>query len=211
MVTGPARRVPNSGSMIAADRTSAESREHPSARATTNLSTVRAAAEARGGEAGSANARAFEVAASVVDPEVPVLTIDDLGILRSVDVAGDRVVVTITPTYSGCPAVEAIRDDLVLALSAAGFAEVDVRLTLSPAWTTDWMSAEGKRKLEEFGIAPPTGRRAVRGAIPVRLSVRCPRCGSLDTRELARFGSTSCKALWECRACLEPFDHFKDH
>lgn len=154
---------------------------------------------------------AREVAASVCDPEVPVLTIEDLGILRSVEVDGERAVVTITPTYSGCPAVDAIRDDLVLGLSAAGFTEVDVRLTLSPAWTTDWMSEAGKHKLEEFGIAPPTGRSAVRGPIPVRLSVRCPQCGSLDTRELARFGSTSCKALWECRTCLEPFDHFKAH
>ncbi len=119
--------------------------------------------------------------------------------------------VTITPTYSGCPAVDAIRDDLILALSAAGFAEVDVRLTLAPAWTTDWMSDEGKRKLEAFGIAPPSGRAAVRGPIPVRLSIRCPQCGSLDTREVSRFGSTSCKALYECRACLEPFDHFKAH
>ncbi|MFH8251846.1 1,2-phenylacetyl-CoA epoxidase subunit PaaD [Microbacterium sp. B2969] len=154
---------------------------------------------------------AREVAASVVDPEVPVLTIADLGILRSVEVDGDRVTVTITPTYSGCPAVDAIRDDLELALTSAGFADVDVRLTLSPAWTTDWMTDAGRCKLEEFGIAPPTGRAAVRGPIPVRLSVRCPRCGSLDTREIARFGSTSCKALWECRACLEPFDHFKAH
>ncbi|WP_345800371.1 1,2-phenylacetyl-CoA epoxidase subunit PaaD [Microbacterium sp. AZCO] len=151
------------------------------------------------------------VAASITDPEVPVLTIADLGILRDVEVDGDQVAVTITPTYSGCPAVDTIRDDLVLALSAAGFASVEVRLTLAPAWTTDWMSDEGRRKLEEFGIAPPTGRAAVRGPIPVRLSVRCPRCGSLDTRELTRFGSTSCKALWECRSCLEPFDHFKAH
>ncbi|WP_243074427.1 1,2-phenylacetyl-CoA epoxidase subunit PaaD [Microbacterium sp. SS28] len=156
-------------------------------------------------------ARAREVAASVVDPEVPVLTIADLGILRDVAVEGDRVTVTITPTYSGCPAVETIRDDLVLALGAEGFADVVVRTTLSPAWTTDWMSAEGRSKLEAFGIAPPTGRAAVRGPIPVRLRIRCPQCGSLDTRELARFGSTSCKALWECRACLEPFDHFKAH
>ena len=176
------------------------------------LSTVR-----RAGPIAVADALALarEVAASVADPEVPVLTIADLGILRDVTVTGDRVTVTITPTYSGCPAVDAIRDDLVLALSAAGFAEVDVRLTLAPAWTTDWMSEEGKRKLEAFGIAPPTGRAAaragVRGPIPVRLSIRCPRCGSLDTREIARFGSTSCKALYECRACLEPFDHFKAH
>ena len=154
---------------------------------------------------------ARDTAASVLDPEVPVLTIADLGILRDVEVRGDRVIVTITPTYSGCPAVDTIRDDLILALSAAGFAEVEVRLTLAPAWTTDWMSDEGKRKLEAFGIAPPSGRAAVTGPIPVRLSIRCPQCGSLDTREVSRFGSTSCKALYECRACLEPFDHFKVH
>lgn len=155
-------------------------------------------------------ARAWEVAAAVVDPEVPVLTIADLGVLRDVAVDGDRVVVTITPTYSGCPAVDAIGDDLVLALTDAGFAQVDVRRTLTPAWTTDWMTDAGRRRLEEFGIAPPTGR-APAGPIRLALSVRCPRCGSLDTREVARFGSTSCKALWECRGCLEPFDHFKAH
>lgn len=154
--------------------------------------------------------RARQVAATVVDPEVPVLTIDDLGVLRDVSVDGGRVTVTITPTYSGCPAVDVIRDDLVLALTAAGFDEVDVRLTLVPAWTTDWMSESGKQKLTDYGIAPPTGRAAA-GPIRVALAVKCPRCGSLDTRELARFGSTSCKALYECRACLEPFDHFKVH
>lgn len=155
--------------------------------------------------------RAREVAASVLDPEVPVLTIDDLGVLRDVRVDGERVTVTITPTYSGCPAMETIRDDLELALTDAGFAEVEIRLTLSPAWTTDWMSDDGKRKLAEYGIAPPTGRAAVQGPIRVQLGVRCPQCGSLDTREISRFGSTSCKALWECRACLEPFDHFRVH
>lgn len=156
-------------------------------------------------------ARARAVAAAVVDPEVPVLTIEDLGVLRAVAVDDGRVTVVITPTYSGCPAVDTIRDDLVLALTSAGFDDVDVRLTLSPAWTTDWMSEDGKRKLAEYGIAPPTGRAAMSGPIRLQLSVRCPRCGSLDTRELARFGSTSCKALYECRACLEPFDHFKVH
>ena len=128
--------------------------------------------------------QAWEVAAAVLDPEVPVLTIEDLGVLR---------------------------DDVVLALTAAGFDDVDVRLVLAPAWTTDWMTDAGKRKLVDYGIAPPTGRAAMSGPIRVQLSVRCPRCGSLDTRELARFGSTSCKALYECRACLEPFDHFKVH
>ena len=138
------------------------------------------------------------------------LTIADLGVLRDVTVDGGRVTVTITPTYSGCPAVDAIRDDVVLALTDAGFGEVDVRLTLSPAWTTDWMTDAGKRKLAAYGIAPPTGRAAV-GPIKLTLGVKCPRCGSLDTREVARFASTACKALYECRACLEPFDHFKVH
>lgn len=155
--------------------------------------------------------RARELAASVCDPEVPVLTIDDLGVLRDVAVEGERVTVTITPTYSGCPAMDAIRDDIVLVLTSGGFPEVDVRLSLSPAWTTDWMTDAGKRKLVEYGIAPPTGRASLGGPIRIPLGVKCPRCGSLDTREVSRFGSTSCKALYECRACLEPFDHFKVH
>jgi len=157
---------------------------------------------------------AREVAASVCDPEVPVLTIADLGVLRDVRVDADdptRVGVTITPTYSGCPAMDAIRDDLVLALNDAGFEHVEVRTVLSPAWTTDWMTDAAKQKLREFGIAPPTGRAAARGPIRVALGVKCPRCGSLDTREVSRFGSTSCKALFECRSCLEPFDWFKVH
>jgi len=154
--------------------------------------------------------RARAVAANVKDPEVPVLTIEDLGVLRDVRADGGRVTVTITPTYSGCPAMDVIRDDLVLALTSAGFEDVEVRLTLSPAWTTDWMTDAGKQKLSEYGIAPPTGRAAV-GPIKLALAVKCPRCGSLDTREVSRFGSTSCKALYECRACLEPFDHFKVH
>lgn len=153
--------------------------------------------------------RAREVAARVADPEIPVLTIEDLGVLRDVraDAAG-RVTVDITPTYSGCPAMDAIRDDIILALTADGFEDVDVRLVLSPAWTTDWMSEDGKRKLVEYGIAPPTGG-AAHGPIKLKLAVKCPRCGSLNTHEVSRFGSTSCKALYECRACLEPFDHFK--
>jgi ring-1,2-phenylacetyl-CoA epoxidase subunit PaaD len=165
----------------------------------------------RTADADSLTARAREVAASVLDPEVPVLTIDDLGVLRDVAVVGEGVTVTITPTYSGCPAMDTIRDDVILALTAAGFDDVEVRLVLAPAWTTDWMTDAGKQKLVDYGIAPPTGRAAVNGPIRLQLSVRCPRCGSLDTREVARFGSTSCKALYECRACLEPFDHFKVH
>ncbi|WES63970.1 phenylacetate-CoA oxygenase subunit PaaJ [Microbacter sp. GSS18] len=152
----------------------------------------------------------WQSAAGVRDPEVPVLTIEDLGVLRDVDCDGGRVTVTITPTYSGCPAMETIRDDLTLALAAAGYDDVDIRTTLTPAWTTEWMSEEGRRKLAEYGIAPPTGTRPA-GPIRIALSVPCPRCGSLATREVSRFGSTSCKALYECSACLEPFDYFKVH
>jgi ring-1,2-phenylacetyl-CoA epoxidase subunit PaaD len=144
----------------------------------------------------------------VLDPEVPVLTIEDLGILRSVDVSAESpaVTVTITPTYSGCPAMEAIRDDIVAAFEDAGVEDVEVRFVLSPAWTTDWMSDEGRRKLEEYGVAPP-GRTD--RPVALSLSVRCPQCGSPDTRELSRFGSTACKSLWVCGVCREPFDHFK--
>ena len=154
---------------------------------------------------------AWRVAATIADPEIPVLTIEDLGVLRDVRVDGDRVQVTITPTYSGCPAMDAIRDDVQAALHEVGFGDVRVETVLSPAWTTDWMSDAGKAKLVEYGIAAPNGHAAARPTGPIRLqlAVKCPRCSSLDTRELARFGSTSCKALYECRACLEPFDYFK--
>jgi len=151
------------------------------------------------------------VVGQVPDPEIPVLTIADLGILRDVRVgAGGRIQVTITPTYSGCPAMDTIGRDIAEACARHGWPEVTVRRVLSPAWTTDWMTEEGKRKLREFGIAPP-GRRDGPGAgpVPVPLSVRCPHCGSPDTREINRFGSTACKALYTCRSCLEPFDYFK--
>jgi ring-1,2-phenylacetyl-CoA epoxidase subunit PaaD len=153
--------------------------------------------------------RAREVAGAVLDPEVPVLTIEDLGVLRDVTVSPDGALeVVITPTYSGCPAMDAIRDDVLSALHNNGFPHVRVRLVLSPAWTTDWMSDAGRRKLSDYGIAPPTGRRPA-GPVAVALAVRCPQCGSPDTRELSRFGSTACKSLWQCRSCSEPFDHFK--
>ena len=137
------------------------------------------------------------------------LTIGDLGVLREVSVESGRVRVTITPTYSGCPAMDAIRADVVAALASAGFPDVEMHTVLSPAWTTDWMSDEGKRKLLDYGIAPPSRRTTRGGPVAVRLSVRCPQCGSADTRELSRFGSTACKSLWSCISCLEPFDHFK--
>ena len=153
---------------------------------------------------------ARSAAAAVPDPELPVLTIEDLGILRDVEVADDgQVRVTITPTYSGCPAMEAIRADVVAALAGEGYDDVRVDLVLSPAWTTDWMSDEGRRKLEEYGVAPPVPHDP-RGPVALTLSLRCPQCGSADTRELSRFGSTACKSLWVCNACREPFDHFKN-
>ena len=154
--------------------------------------------------------RVWAAAASVMDPEVPVLTIADLGVLRDVEVRDDRTaVVTITPTYSGCPAMDVIRRDVEDAVRTAGFAEVEVRTVLAPAWTTDWMTDEGRRALAAYGIAPPSPRRDHDGPVAVALSVRCPQCGSLRTRETSRFGSTACKSLWVCDECREPFDHFK--
>ena len=153
-------------------------------------------------------ATAREVAGAVRDPEVPVLTIADLGVLREVtiDDAG-AVEVTITPTYSGCPAMDTIRSDVEHALREAGFGAVRVRTVLGPAWTTDWMTDAGRRALAAYGIVPP-GRRDG-GPVALSLTVKCPNCGSASTRELSRFGSTACKALWQCRDCGEPFDHFK--
>jgi len=148
-------------------------------------------------------------AAAVLDPEVPVLTIEDLGVLRDVAVDDDgTVTVTVTPTYSGCPAMEVIERDVATAVRSAGFADVKVRRVLSPAWTTDWMSEAGREKLRDYGIAPPPRQRSS-GPVLVALSVRCPQCGSPDTTEVSRFGSTACKSLWRCNACREPFDHFK--
>lgn len=154
---------------------------------------------------------AWDVAADVVDPEIPVLTIEDLGILRRVEVDGHRVEVDITPTYSGCPAVETIRSDIETALRVAGYTEVEVQRVLTPAWSTDWMSDDGRRKLAEYGIAPPQPRSddGTDGPVAINISLRCPQCGSPNTSELSRFGSTSCKSLWVCQDCREPFDHFK--
>ena len=156
--------------------------------------------------------KAWDIAATVVDPEIPVLSIADLGILRKVDVVDNKVTVTITPTYSGCPAMDAIRDDLHTAFKKEGYEDVHVDLVLAPAWTTDWMTEAGKQKLQEYGIAPPSGNSRAGGhSGPIRLSlaVKCPQCSSLNTKELTRFGSTSCKALYVCQDCKEPFDYFK--
>lgn len=149
-----------------------------------------------------------DIAAAVPDPELPMITIGDLGVLREVTVDGDgHVVVEITPTYSGCPAMDAIRADVLDRLRYHGWDDAEVRLVLSPPWTTDWITPEGREKLRTAGIAPPGPPGG--GAVALSLTVRCPRCGSPDTREVSRFGSTACKSLWTCQACLEPFDHVK--
>lgn len=153
--------------------------------------------------------RAWAVAAKVVDPEIPVLTLEDLGVLRDVRVADDGAVeIDITPTYVGCPAMGVFTMDLETELAKAGFDKVRVRTVLSPAWTTDWISAEAKEKLREYGIAPPQGK-ASRRALFGDETVTCPRCGSENTEKISEFGSTACKALWKCRDCAEPFDYFK--
>jgi len=148
--------------------------------------------------------------AAVVDPEIRVITIEDLGILRDVSMQDGRVLVTITPTYSGCPAMDVIRADVADAARRAGAVDVDVRTVLSPAWSTDRISADGRAKLAAAGIAPPGPVRSS-GPVPVTIgiTVQCPRCGSTDTQELSRFGSTACKSLRRCRSCTEPFDHIK--
>ncbi len=138
---------------------------------------------------------------AIRDPEIPVLTIGDLGVLRSVEETDDGLVVTITPTYSGCPAVEQMAERIRAEAAALGH-RAEVRIVHSPAWTTDWMRDDARRRLAEYGIAPPE--------VAVTLRVRCPRCGSSDSETISRFSSTACKALMRCGACLEPFEHFKE-
>ena len=158
---------------------------------------------------------AAAVAATVTDPELPMLTLADLGVLRSVSESDGRVVVAITPTYTGCPAMDTMRDDLEHALLTAGFSDVEIRTQLSPSWSSDWISPAGREKLTAAGIAPPGAAPRRSGPIPLTLSapvvrVPCPHCGSADTEEQSRFGATACKALRRCRTCLEPFEHVKE-
>ncbi|CAL9283360.1 Putative 1,2-phenylacetyl-CoA epoxidase, subunit D [Streptomyces sp. SudanB135_2055] len=158
--------------------------------------------------------RARHIAEQVPDPELPMLTLADLGVLRDVEVTGDGTVVArLTPTYSGCPAMAEMRAGVAARLREAGYARVEIRTVLDPPWSSDWITESARRKLAEHGIAPPGA--APRGPVPLVLSptrpaVPCPRCGSRETEETSRFAATSCKALWRCRSCREPFEYVKE-
>lgn len=150
---------------------------------------------------------------AIPDPEIPVISLTDLGIIRDVAWDGDTLIVTVTPTYSGCPATSIINLDIERALRDRGVEKVKLERRLSPAWTTDWLTKEGREKLQTYGIAPPLDRVApdkrVDGLLGASLQVACPRCGSTRTEKISQFGSTPCKASYRCQACLEPFDYFK--
>lgn len=146
----------------------------------------------------------------VTDPEIPVLTIRDLGVLREVEWEGSKLKVTITPTYSGCPAMDTIEKDIVKTLSSKGLENFEVLTSINPPWTTDWMTEEGRKKLEEYGIAPPAkGTANKRALFGKAQEVRCPKCKSMNTQMISLFGSTACKAMYKCNDCLETFDYFK--
>lgn len=164
-------------------------------------------------------ARARAVAAEVTDPELPMLTLADLGVLRDVSLEGagegERVVVTLTPTYSGCPAMATMRDDLVRRLTEAGHSDVEVRISLHPAWSSDWITPHGRRALVAHGISAPVPAARHDGPIPLNLlatrrTLNCPRCGASDIELISEFGATACRAAYRCRACLEPFEHVKE-
>ncbi|HHB77690.1 MAG TPA: phenylacetate-CoA oxygenase subunit PaaJ [Saprospiraceae bacterium] len=149
----------------------------------------------------------YQILSKVTDPEIPVLTLEDLGVIRDIRViSDDEVNIKITPTYSGCPATDVMADDIRAALFVAGFSKIKIEQVISPAWTTDWLSPKGKEKLNKYGIAPPVAAVSLEEAI-----VECPHCGSKNTQVISAFGSTACKALFQCHDCLEPFDYFKCH
>ena len=150
-------------------------------------------------------ARLYELLSKVVDPEIPVLTLQDLGVLRDVSISDGEVKVSITPTYAGCPAMETMRSDIEKTLAAAGYEQVTVEQVLSPAWSTDWMTASGREKLREYGIAPPVSAACGQPAS----QIECPQCNSTEVKLISEFGSTACKALYQCQDCREPFDYFK--
>ncbi len=149
----------------------------------------------------------YEILSKVADPEIPVLTLEDLGVIRAINVvSNEEIEVKITPTYSGCPAMDVMAGDIRAALFVAGFTKINITHVIRPAWTTDWLSPKGREKLKKYGIAPPAATLSLQEAI-----VECPQCGSKQTKIISEFGSTSCKALFQCENCLEPFDYFKCH
>ncbi|MCO8167413.1 phenylacetate-CoA oxygenase subunit PaaJ [Pseudomonas sp. 21LCFQ02] len=154
-------------------------------------------------------AHAWAVLGNVMDPEVPVVSVVELGIVRDLGWQGGHLHVVVTPTYSGCPATEVIEQDIAAALEQAGFAAPQLERRLTPAWTTDWLSASGRERLRGYGIAPPEGSVSKRSLLGEAVQINCPQCGSAHTERLSEFGSTACKALYRCRDCLEPFDYFK--
>lgn len=147
----------------------------------------------------------------VCDPEIPVLSVIDLGIIRDIKNNNSEIEVFITPTYSGCPAIDMIAMNIRMALLQNGFKKIEITQQLSPAWTTDWMTENGKQKLKSYGIAPPVGKTFDKEYLEDEIKVECPQCHSANTELLSQFGSTSCKALYRCNDCLEPFDYFKCH
>ena len=156
--------------------------------------------------------RIFDKIRNIPDPEIPVITIEDLGILRDVQLSGQGVEVKITPTYNGCPAMKAIEQEITDTLHQEGVDDVTVKLVYAPAWTTDWLSEAAREKLRAYGIAPPLEATKDKNVLSLKPKhIACPRCGSVDTRHISEFGSTACKALYACNACGEPFDYFKCH
>ena len=163
--------------------------------------------------------RILQVLETVMDPEVPVLSVLDLGVVRKVEVVPgeepgkSKVIISVTPTYTGCPAIDVMRMSIRMALLQNGFANIEINEVLSPAWTTEWMSEEGKRKLREYGIAPPNPKQQVcdQKLFAAAEAVQCPQCNSYHTHRISEFGSTACKALYQCDDCKEPFDYFKCH
>ncbi|MGB3007190.1 MAG: 1,2-phenylacetyl-CoA epoxidase subunit PaaD [Chitinophagaceae bacterium] len=155
----------------------------------------------------------YEYLAEINDPEIPVLSIVDLGIVRDIQLNNDELEVTITPTYTGCPAMDMIATAIRIELTTLGFKKINIIHSISPAWTTDWMSEEGKRKLKEYGIAPPNPKQQACNdkLFAEAEAVQCPQCNSYHTHRISEFGSTACKALYQCNDCKEPFDYFKCH
>ena len=155
----------------------------------------------------------WKILETVTDPEVPVLTVLDLGIVRDIEMHPDKLIITITPTYTGCPAMDMIKMNIRMALLENGFTDIEIKTVLSPAWTTDWMTEQGKQKLKAYGIAAPNVKQQVctPGLFQEEEAIQCPHCNSYNTEIISRFGSTACKALYKCNDCKEPFDYFKCH